>query len=61
MPEYWGLGMATELVLHGAKVFFSSTVHQKLFAITDPENHASMAVLKKSGFNLTGEYLLDGK
>lgn len=61
MPAYWGLGMATELVLHGSKLFFSRTLHPELFAITDPENHASIAVLKKSGFNITGEYLLEGK
>jgi RimJ/RimL family protein N-acetyltransferase len=61
MPEFWGMGLATELVIEGSKRYFQRTFHQTLFAITDPENQASMAVLNKCGFNLSGDYLLEGK
>ncbi len=61
MPEHWGKGYASELVNFGSALFFESTKHTTLFAITQPENKASETVLLKNKFKLTGKFLLDDK
>lgn len=50
MPWAQGRGWARELVLEGAKWFFSQTDQQNLYAITEPVNEASIRVLEKSSF-----------
>lgn len=59
MPEYWGMGYASELVKFGTAIFFERTKHDCLFAITQPANEASEKVLLKNGFSLQGKFLLN--
>jgi RimJ/RimL family protein N-acetyltransferase len=61
MPNYWGMGYASELVKYGTALFFERTKHSCLFAITQPENKASEMVLLKNKFSLSGEFLLVDK
>jgi len=61
LPEDWGKGYASELVKFGSAIFFKRTPHSCLFAITNPENLVSEAVLYKNGYHLSGEYQLDQK
>ena len=50
MPNFWGKGIAQELIKFGTAYFFATTDKQVLFAITQPENTASQNVLLKNGF-----------
>lgn len=52
IPEYWGRGLGTELVKAGLAYFTSKAVQHEIFAVTDPQNKASVRVLEKSGFIL---------
>lgn len=52
MPWAQEKGWAKELVLGGLKWFFSNTNKSELFAITEPENIRSIAVLERTGFSL---------
>lgn len=54
LPEAWGRGYATELVIKGAAYFFAHTPHPRLFAITVSANTASRNVLEKAGFTFRG-------
>lgn len=54
LPEAWGRGYATELVINGAAYFFAHTTHPRLFAITVSANTASRNVLEKAGFTFRG-------
>lgn len=51
MPWAQGKGWAKELVLGGLKWVFAHTDKSELFAITEPENIRSVAVLEKTGFS----------
>lgn len=59
MQEYWGKGYASELVKIGTDKFFERTKHEALFAITQPINKASEAVLLKNRFSLKGPFELN--
>ncbi len=59
MPNEWGKGYATELLLAGVVHFFANFKEQQLFAITQPENIASEKVLAKAGFTLKGTTITD--
>lgn len=61
MPQYWGKGLATELVKKGAGIFFERTAHDCLYAIIDPANGASASVLLKNGFIEEGDFQLGEK
>ena len=52
--QYWGGGLATELV--GALIAFAAKhpAIKSIVAVTTPENQASMAVLEKSGLTKKG-------
>ncbi len=52
MPWAQGRGWAKELVLGGLKWVFANTDKSELFAITEPENIRSVALLEKTGFVL---------
>lgn len=58
LPEHWGLGYASEMVT--ALIGYAETLETlyELVAIVDPDNPASIRVLKKHGFALykTGTY-----
>lgn len=53
-PEYWGKGLASELVPPLSKHCFSQSPAKHLVAFTHPENMASQRVLLKSGFRYMG-------
>lgn len=55
VPEVWGKGVATELVIKGISHFFEHTTKTALFAITSSVNHASQRVLVKSGMFSRGQ------
>jgi len=61
IPEAWGNGYGTELVVYGTAIFFNRTSHLALFAITDPENLASEKILYSHGYQLDGTYHSYGK
>lgn len=61
MPDYWGKGYATELLVAGVAYFFNNTQKEAVFAITEPSNNASRRVLIKSGFTEKGQVLERGK
>lgn len=60
MPEYWGKGLASEIVHF--LVDFAKAAHlaDELIGIVDPENPASIRVLTKFGFVLYETDLIDG-
>lgn len=53
-PEYWGQGLASELVPPLCQYCFEQTGTSSIVAFTDPANAASQRVLIKCGFQLTG-------
>lgn len=61
MQEYWGKGYASELVKIGTIKFFERTNHEALFAITQPINKASEAVLLKNRFSLKRPFELNNE
>ena len=50
MPTMWGRGLATEAALGVARVAFDRFGAQRVYAGHHPDNVASAAVLKKTGF-----------
>lgn len=61
LPEEWGKGFATELVMAGIDHFFQYTSCESVFAITETDNAASRKVLEKTGFLLSGHLPEQGK
>ncbi len=61
VPEAWGKGIATELVIKGIVHFFEKTLKTALFAITSSANHASKRVLLKSGMFSRGHLFEHGE
>lgn len=53
-PEWWGKGLASEIVPPLSRYLFDLSDAQHLVAFTDPENTASIRVLLKSGFREVG-------
>lgn len=53
-PEYWGQGLASELVPPLSRYCFQQSPAQHLVAFTDPDNAASQRVLVKGGFRYIG-------
>lgn len=51
MPWAQGKGWAKELVRGGLQWVFANTDKSELFAITEPENIRSVALLEKTGFS----------
>lgn len=54
LPEWWGQGMASEIVPPLSRYLFEISDASHLVAFTDPENVASKRVLLKSGFREVG-------
>lgn len=57
IPEYWGRGLATELVKAGLDYFAAHSAQREIYAVTDPLNQASVRVLLKNGFVLYTTFL----
>lgn len=55
-PEFQGRGFASEAVWHVLDYLFGSLHKNKVIASVDPENHKSIALLKRAGFQLVGIY-----
>jgi RimJ/RimL family protein N-acetyltransferase len=53
-PAAWGIGFAGEAAQAAAAYWFGTLGRQKLVGVTDPDNHASAAVLMKAGLMETG-------
>ena len=60
LNEYWGHGYATELVMEGLLYARDILNLQTIYAIIDPENHASRHVLEKAGFHTSGTVIRSG-
>jgi len=54
LPQFWGMGYATEVLQQGVAYFFASHNAPTLYAITEDENVASQKVLVKCGFTYQG-------
>ena len=54
LPQFWGLGYASELLRKGMDFFFTSHAADVIYAITEELNVASQKVLIKCGFNYYG-------
>ena len=50
LPEFWGIGLASETVARLAAYLFEKSAEPRLVAFTDPGNLASEKVLMKNGF-----------
>ena len=57
---YWGQGYAKEAVQAWIKTGFEQFKFEDLTAIISPTNAASIAVVKKMGFEFLGQYKIDG-
>ena len=55
---YWGQGLATEAVLAAFAFGFSQLCLDRIIAISEPENPASMAVMAKAGMRRTHEVMV---
>lgn len=53
-PEWWGQGLASEIVPPLSRYLFELSGAPRLVAFTDPENAASERVLLKGGFREVG-------
>lgn len=60
LPEAWGHGYASEaaaaILAHG----FATTETSRILAFVDPQNAASLAVIRKLGMTRIGEKMVDG-
>jgi ribosomal-protein-alanine N-acetyltransferase len=54
LPEYWGMGYATEIVRGLVLDAFTSKKCHRIEALVMQGNSASMRVLEKAGFNFEG-------
>lgn len=50
-PNYWGMGLATELTLAGIEYAFTRAGLRQIYAVTEAKNIASRQVLQKTGFS----------
>ncbi|MFC7782630.1 GNAT family N-acetyltransferase [Legionella taurinensis] len=59
-PQYWGNGFATE-VLQALLAWGKANIQRPLIAFADPENNASIEVLRKSGMIYLRQDEYEGK
>lgn len=55
MPEYWGMGLATESAVASIDFARNTLGLQRLIGLVHPDNHASAHVLQKIGFVCEGK------
>ncbi len=60
MKQYWGQGYATEAAAACLRYGFEKLHIQEIIGRTEPENSASVRVLKKCGMEYIGDDLVDG-
>lgn len=60
VPEFQGRGLATEIAQALAAFAFSRFAAPKVVAVTAPENYPSQNVLRKCGFQLSGQRFIYG-
>jgi len=60
-PKWWGHGYATEAALSALADGFNNFGRDRIFARANPENAASVAVMKRCGMALDREDLEDGR
>lgn len=53
-PEYWGRGLATAALKRSNAFLFESQDAQRIQAVVEPDNLASIAVLEKCGYAREG-------
>jgi len=51
LPQFWGLGYATELLQQGLIFFYNKHANTSIYGITEEPNVASQKVLLKCGFS----------
>ena len=56
-PQWWGLGLASELIPALLSYGFNTCRLPRLVATIRPENHASLRVVEKAGMHCAGEEL----
>lgn len=61
LPQFWGLGYATELLQQGLIYFFIKHATDIIYAITEEPNTGSQKVLIKCGFSYQGRQKEKGK
>jgi ribosomal-protein-alanine N-acetyltransferase len=61
LPEAWGYGYATELLVAGTAFYFQTTHKERLYAIAESENRASIRVMEKAGYRFQSESLENEK
>ncbi len=54
--DLWGKGLASEIASAAVTYCFDKLSLQKVVAVVEPENRASVRVLKKIGFQQNGEF-----
>ncbi|HMN10818.1 MAG TPA: GNAT family N-acetyltransferase [Bellilinea sp.] len=60
LPEYWGLGYATEACTELLRFASELPEIQRIVALVDPQNTGSIHVLRKLGFQYQKELMLPG-
>jgi len=60
MKQYWGKGYATEAAAACLRYGFEKLHIQEIIGRAEPENSASVRVLKKCGMEYIGDDLVDG-
>ena len=60
MSKYWGRGIATEAGQVLLDYGFNTIGLSKIFAMVLPDNHASVRVLEKLGFEWDSSFMEDG-
>jgi len=60
LPEYWGLGLATEACMASLDFGFKTLQLEEIIGLVLPENAASIRVLEKSGMQFVKEFTYDG-
>ena len=61
LPDYWGLGLATEAAESCLRFGFETLRLDRIVGLVLPENAASIRVLKKVGMTLEGEIDYEGQ
>lgn len=61
LPDYWGLGLATEASASCLRFGFQTLELDRIIGLVLPDNTASIRVLKKVGMTLDGEIEYEGQ
>lgn len=61
LPEYWGMGLATEASHACVRFGFEVLNLERIIGLVLPENTASIRVLEKVGLRLDGDITIDGQ